>query len=75
MYTEIENASRRCTALIREAIGVAETIEQAKAEACKELGIEESQAEFEVIQLPEKKVLGLFGGKEAKVKAIYKVTP
>ncbi len=61
--------------MIREAIGVAETIELAKAEACKALGVDESQAEYEVLQLPEKKVLGLFGGKEAKVKAIFKETP
>ena len=61
--------------MVREAIGVAETIELAKAEACKALGVDESQAEYEVLQLPEKKVLGLFGGKEAKVKAIIRETP
>ncbi len=61
--------------MIREAIGVADTIEKAKEEACKALGVDASEAEFEVLQLPEKKVLGLFGGKEAKVRAFVNPSP
>ena len=59
----------------KEAIGTGETLEKAKEEACRILGVDADKAEFDVIQMPEKKVLGLFGGKEAKVMAYYEVTP
>ena len=56
--------------LIREAIGVGATLEEAKEAACKELGVEtyDDNVEFEVLEMQSKKVLGLFGGKPAKVK-------
>lgn len=59
----------------KEAIGTGETLEKAQEEACRILGVEADKVEFDVIQMPEKKVLGIFGGKEAKVKAYYEVTP
>lgn len=58
--------------MIKEAIGVGSTIEEAQLDARKALGIEddyEVEVEFELIQKPEKKILGLFGGTQAKVKA------
>ncbi len=55
--------------MIKEAIGSGETIEAALKNACDELEIDVAEAgDYEVIQQPEKKKLGLFGGKEAKVK-------
>ena len=61
--------------MIKEAIGVAETITLAQQEACKQLGVNIEDAEFEVIQMPEKKKFGLFGGSPAKVKATVNVSP
>ncbi|MBQ9673337.1 MAG: protein jag [Ruminococcus sp.] len=60
--------------MIKEAIGSGETIEIALQNAYNELGIESSEAsDFTVIQQPEKKKLGLFGGKEAKVKVTFEI--
>lgn len=61
--------------MIREAIGVAETITLAQQVACKQLGVNIEDAEFEVIQMPEKKKFGLFGGSPAKVKATVNISP
>jgi len=61
--------------LIREAIGVGETEVQAQEDACRQLGVETYEAEFEIIQRAEKKILGLFGGCPAKVRAFIKATP
>lgn len=54
----------------KEVIGVGESIEIALNNAYSELGIDSTteNVDYEVIQQPEKKKLGLFGGKEAKVK-------
>ena len=58
--------------MIREAIGTGATVEEAKEAACKELGVEtyDDNIEFEIIEMQSKKVLGLFGGKPAKVKVM-----
>lgn len=62
--------------MIKEVIGTGETPELALADAKAQLGLnEEDEVDFEVIQMPEKKVLGLFGGKPAKVKITIKATP
>ena len=53
--------------MIKEAIKEAETIEEAKALALAELGVNEDKAQFEVLVQPEKKKFGLFGGSLAKV--------
>ncbi len=54
---------------MREAIATGATVEEAKDKAIEMLGnIGDFDVEFEIIDLPEKKVLGLFGGKEAKVR-------
>ena len=61
--------------MVREAYGTGESVEEALAQACNELGVEPEKAEYEVIQEPEKKKFGLFGGSPAKVKAFVTVTP
>ncbi|MBQ4105907.1 MAG: protein jag [Clostridia bacterium] len=61
--------------MIREAIGVGETEVLAQQDACRQLGVETYEAEFELLERAEKKVLGLFGGRPAKVRAFIKATP
>ena len=61
--------------MIREAIGVGETEVLAQEDACRQLGVETYEAEFEIIQRAEKKKFGLFGGCPAKVRAFIKATP
>ena len=53
---------------MREAIGTGETVELAKEAACKELGVESYEADFEILEMPTKKTFGLFGGNPAKVR-------
>lgn len=61
--------------MIKEAIGVGESLVLAQQRACEALGVPESAVSFEVIQMPVKKAFGLFGGKQAKVKALFEVSP
>ncbi len=57
--------------MTREAIGIGDTEELAKSDALKQLGLDSSEnVRFEVIKKAEKKMLGLFGGSPAKVKAV-----
>ena len=55
--------------MIREAIAKGETVEIAFANACRELGVDTTDAEFEILEMPQKKTFGLFGGAPAKVRA------
>lgn len=58
--------------LIKDAIGTGSTIEEARAAAEKALAApEDVEVKFEVLAQPVKKILGLFGGSEAQVKAFY----
>ena len=41
--------------MVREAIGTGDTVLAAQEAACRELGVETHEAEFEVLQMPEKK--------------------
>lgn len=61
--------------MLTEAIREGETIEEAKAAAAAALGISIDGVQFEILQMPQKKALGLFGGSPAKVRAFYEVTP
>ena len=61
--------------MVKEAVGIGDTIEKAKEDACKKLGVESYEAEFEVLELPVKKTLGLFGGSPAKVRAYIETSP
>ncbi len=65
----------RCTILVKEAIGTGETVGLAQQNACEVLGVSEQDVTFEVIQMPSRKTLGLFGGKSAKVRARFEVSP
>jgi spoIIIJ-associated protein len=60
---------------MREAIGIGETVELAKEAACKELGVESYEAEFEILEMPTKKTFGIFGGSPAKVRVYIEDDP
>ena len=58
--------------MIKEAICTGATLGEAKEAALKELNApEEADVKYEVLERPKAKVLGLFGGSPAKVKAFY----
>ncbi len=60
--------------MIKEAIGYGETIEQAKEDAVLKLNAKnEDDIQFDVLATPKKKVLGLFGGCKAEVKAFIEL--
>ena len=61
--------------MLRETTVTANTIEEAKKKACEELGTEPESTQFEILQQPEKKMFGLFGGSPAKVRAFVELTP
>lgn len=56
----------------KEIIKEAASVEEAKALIATELGVAEEAITFEIVQEPEKKVLGLFGGTAAIVKGSVK---
>lgn len=58
--------------MVNEVYASEETVALAKQKACGMLGAEEKDVEFEVIQEPSKKLLGVFGGKPAQVRAVLK---
>lgn len=58
--------------MLREVIKEAETIEEAKNLAAEALGMPGAELQFEILQLPQKKTLGLFGDSPARVRAILK---
>lgn len=58
--------------MIKEAFAIDETIALAKRKACEILGADEKDVQFEIIQSPERKKFGLFGGKMAQVRAFIK---
>ncbi|MBQ6569853.1 MAG: KH domain-containing protein [Clostridia bacterium] len=64
--------------MIKEAFGTGDTIEEARLAALNELGLDADQTEFdietEILEQPEKKILGLFGGKQAKVRVFYEIS-
>lgn len=60
--------------MIKEAFGTGATIEEAIEAAKSALGVsEEADISTEVIELPKKKTLGIFGGSPAKVRAYCEV--
>ncbi len=54
--------------MLKEAIATGTTVEEAKENAFKKLGAVAEEVDFEILELPEKKIFGLFGGKLAKVR-------
>lgn len=60
--------------MIKEAKGFGATIDEAKENAIKNLGASElDDIQFDVVAMPKKKVLGIFGGCEAEVRAYIEV--
>ncbi len=58
--------------MLKEAIGTGTTLEEAKTEAVAQLNApEDVHVSIEVLEIPVKKTLGLFGGSLAKVRAFY----
>ncbi len=57
--------------MLREYTATADSIEEAIAVARNELGIGDDVGDIDIIDMPEKKVLGLFGGKKAKVRVFF----
>lgn len=61
--------------MVNEVFASGETVALAKEKACDMLGVTEDKVDFEVLQFPSKKVLGMFGGKIAQVRAVIKQSP
>ncbi len=61
--------------MIKEAIATGDTVELAREAACKELGVESYDAEFEILEMPARKTFGLFGGNPAKVRVYIESSP
>ena len=58
--------------MIKEAIGVASTVDDARKMAVENLHAPiDADVKVEILTFPKKKVLGLFGGADAKVRAYY----
>lgn len=58
----------------RETTATGRTVEEAIAAACETLGIERDKVEFEILELPSKRLLGLLGATEAKVRVYVQET-
>ena len=64
--------------MIKEALGIGETIETAKVNALQRFPVkvtDDLTVNFDVLQYPVKKTFGLFGGKSAKVRAYAEILP
>ncbi len=59
--------------MIKEVTITADTIEEAQAKACEQLGTDDINTE--VLQQPEKKKFGFIGGKPAIIRAFVELTP
>lgn len=60
--------------MIKEANGFGATVDEAKENAIKNLGASDfDDIQFDIIALPKKKVLGIFGGSDAEVRAYIEV--
>lgn len=58
--------------MVKDAIATGATIEEAQQSAIRSLNApDDADVQFEVLQFPEKKKFGLFGGKQAEVRAFY----
>lgn len=60
--------------MIKEAIATAATLDEAIEKAKAQLNAPlDADVKFDVVQQPQKKVFGIFGGKEAKVRVYYEI--
>ena len=70
----MQSAYRTVKTMLKETICTAKTIEEAKTAALQQLGLtEDDDFHYEVLKMPTKKVLGLFGGSDAQVKVSVEV--
>ena len=60
---------------MKEIIVTGATVEEALQNGCSQLGAEQSEVEYEILEQPQQKILGLFGGSPAKVRVYIKETP
>lgn len=60
---------------MKEIIETAPSVEEAIESACTKLGVSRDLVEFEILELPSKKILGLFGNHDAKVRVYYEESP
>jgi spoIIIJ-associated protein len=60
--------------LKREAVANGKTVEEAINSACESLGVKREYVEFEILDMPAKKLLGLIGGSDARVKIFVEET-
>ena len=67
------NAGRMEGCMEKEFIGTGRTVEEAIDSACEQLGIERELAEWEILDLPKRSLLG-FRSNPARVKVTYKLT-
>ena len=61
--------------MLKEVILSEETVELAMEKACKTLGQNKENIDFEILQQPTKGMFGVFGGKMAQIRAVVKETP
>lgn len=61
--------------MIIDAIATGKTVEEAKEKALQQLGaaVENVEVDFEIIDMPKPKTLGLFGGNDAKVRVFAEI--
>ena len=60
--------------MIKEAKGFGATVDEAKENALKELNASEfDDIKFDIISMPKKKILGIFGGSQAQVRAYIEI--
>lgn len=60
--------------MIKEAVGTGSTVDEAKEDAMLALGASaEADVQIEIIEMPKKKVLGMFGGSPAKVRVFVEL--
>ena len=60
--------------MIKEAVGFGDTVDEAQEDAMRALGASaEDEVQIEIIDLPKKKVLGVFGGSRAKVRVFIEL--
>lgn len=60
---------------MKEIIVTGITIEDALSTGCEQLGVDVEKAEYEVIEQPQQKILGIFGGSPAKIRVFVKDSP
>ena len=60
---------------MKEIIVTGATVEDAIANGCAQLEADRESVDYEVIEQPQQKILGLFGGAPAKVRVFVKETP